>query len=52
VESQLEHRIVTGYYPRLALANGQHFASKGGHLVQFSETAGLRLVSAHNWIVP
>jgi cytochrome c553/nucleotide-binding universal stress UspA family protein len=48
----LEHRAVTGYYPRLALATGQHFASKGGHLVRFAGANGTKLVSEHNWIVP
>ena len=48
----LEHRAVTGYYPRLALATGQHFASKGGHLVHFAGPTGSKLVSEHNWIVP
>ena len=52
VQALLEHRIVTGYYPRLALANGQHFASKGGYLVHFAEDGGTRLVAEHEWQVP
>jgi hypothetical protein len=52
VELQLDHRILTGYYPRLSLATGQHFASKGGHIVHFSEASGTRLTSEHNWMVP
>ena len=51
-QTLLEHRAVTGYYPRLALATGQHFASKGGHLVRFAGANGTKLVSEHNWIVP
>ena len=51
-QSLLERRAVTGYYPRLALATGQHFASKGGHLVRFAGANGTKLVSVHNWIVP
>lgn len=51
-QTLLEHRAVTGYYPRLALATGQHFASKGGHLVRFAGANGPKLVSEHNWIVP
>jgi hypothetical protein len=51
-QTLLEHRAVTGYYPRLALATGQHFASKGGHLVRFAGASGSKLVSEHNWIVP
>jgi len=52
MELTLEHRIITGYYPRLALASRQHFASKGGHLVQFTDPVGSRVVSDHKWIVP
>ncbi len=51
-QTLLEHRAVTGYYPRLALATGQHFASKGGHLVRFAGASGSKLLSEHNWIVP
>jgi hypothetical protein len=52
LETMLEHRIVTGYYPRLALATGERFASKGGYVVRFAEPAGYKLVSEQNWIVP
>ncbi len=51
-ESMLEHRVITGYYPRLTLAPGQRFASKGGYLVHFTEPAGLRIVADGDWIVP
>ena len=43
LQSMVEHRIVTGYYPRLTLAENQHFASKGGYLVQFSCPGGQAL---------
>ncbi len=52
MQSILEHRIVTGYYPRLALANGQPYASKGGYLVHFADPTGTRLVAEHEWQVP
>jgi hypothetical protein len=52
LQSMVEHRIVTGYYPRLTLAENQHFASKGGFLVQFAGTEGKRLVAEHDWTVP
>jgi hypothetical protein len=52
LQSMVEHRIVTGYYPRLTLAENQHFASKGGYLVQFAAPEGKRLVAMHEWTVP
>lgn len=52
LQGMVEHRIVTGYYPRLTLAENQHFASKGGYLVQFAEPSGSRLVADGAWTVP
>jgi hypothetical protein len=52
IEEMLEHRIVTGYYPRLALAPGQRFASKGGYLVRFAEPSGHKVVALGDWITP
>jgi hypothetical protein len=52
LQSMVEHRIVTGYYPRLTLAENQHFASKGGYLVKFTAPEGKRLVAEHEWTVP
>jgi hypothetical protein len=52
LQAMLEHRVVTGYYPRLALATGERFASKGGYLVRFADPAGTRLVPAQAWTVP
>jgi hypothetical protein len=52
MEEMLEHRAVTGYYPRLALAPGQRFASKGGYLVRFAEPTGSRVVAEGDWVVP
>jgi hypothetical protein len=52
IEDMLEHRLVTGYYPRLTLAPGQRFASKGGYLVRFPDTEGTRIVADGGWIVP
>jgi hypothetical protein len=52
VEGMLEHRVITGYYPRLALAPGQRFASKGGYLVRFVGTAGTRVAPEGDWTVP
>jgi hypothetical protein len=52
MEEALEHRIVTGYYPRLTLAQNQRFASKGGYIVKFAEPAGGRLTPVGQWTVP
>jgi hypothetical protein len=52
VEVMLSHRVITGYYPRFGLAANQRFASKGGYMVHFAESDGLRLAADGNWIVP
>ena len=52
MEGQLEHRIVTGYYPRLALATSQRFASKGGYVVRWAEPTGTRIVPEGEWSNP
>ena len=52
IEEMLEHRIITGYYPRLALAPGQRFASKGGYIVHFANDTGTRLIADSDWTVP
>ena len=52
IEMALDHRALTGYYPRLALAPGQRFASKGGYLVRFADAHGELITPASDWIVP
>ena len=52
IEDMLAHRILTGFYPRLTLAPGQRFASKGGYLVRFADTKGTKLVAETDWVVP
>ena len=52
VEHILETRLITGYYPHLALTPGQRFASKGGYLMRFAEPTGARLVADGAWLVP
>jgi hypothetical protein len=52
IEDMLERRILTGYYPRLTLASGQRFASKGGYIVRFAEPEGMRLAADGDWVVP
>ena len=52
IEEMLEHRVITGYYPRLALAPRQRLASKGGYIVHFADPAGTRIVAEGDWIAP
>jgi hypothetical protein len=52
VEDLVEHRVITGYYPRLTLATGQRFASKGGYIVRSGGERGTSLVAETAWVVP
>ncbi|WP_082721301.1 c-type cytochrome [Burkholderia sp. ABCPW 14] len=52
IQDMLERRILTGYYPRLTLAPGQRFASKGGYIVRYAEPDRARLVADGGWTVP
>jgi hypothetical protein len=53
MEENLAHRILTGYYPRLALASQQRFASKGGYVVHLADgRAGPGLVVDQGWLTP
>jgi hypothetical protein len=52
IEDMLSHRVLSGFYPRLGLAPGQRFASKGGYFVHFIEPAGPAIAPTSEWIVP
>ena len=52
IEMALDHRALTGYYPRLSLAPGQRFASKGGYIVRFADPQGTRITPLGDWITP
>jgi hypothetical protein len=52
VESMLSTRLASGYYPRLGLAPGQRFASKGGYLVHFTASSGTQVVAEGDWTTP
>ena len=52
LQTMMEHRIVTGYYPRLTLATHQRFASKGGYLAHFADASGSKLVADSDWLTP
>jgi hypothetical protein len=52
MEDMIEHRILTGYYPRLSLGPGQRFASKGGYIMRFPQATETHMVAVHDWLVP
>ncbi len=52
LQGMLERRLVTGYYPHLALTYRERFASKGGYIAHFSAAAGTHLIADGDWIVP
>ncbi len=52
IEGMVEHRVITGYYPRLTLSQKQRFASKGGYIVRFADANGIRVVADGEWIAP
>ncbi len=51
-ECMLSSRLFDGYYPRLELAPGQRFASKGGYIVHFADGSSEKLIPEGGWIVP
>ena len=49
-EMHLGTNLLNGYYPRLGLAPGQRFASKGGYLVRLTSPG--TVVADGEWLVP
>jgi hypothetical protein len=52
MEGMLEHQLVSGYYPALALAPNERFASKGGYIVHWANPSGTKVVPDTDWRVP
>jgi hypothetical protein len=52
LEDTVEHRLVTGYYPRLALGPHQRFASKGGFLTRYDASGRAGMVADGEWLTP
>jgi cytochrome c553 len=52
LENMLSRRLVNGYFPRLGLAPGQRFASKGSYLVRLGPGQPPTVSAASPWIIP
>jgi hypothetical protein len=52
IESMVSRRTLTGYYPRLGLAPGQRFASKGGYLISFTGADFRQPTADGDWHTP
>ena len=52
IEMMISRRVLSGHYPRFGLAPGQRFLSKGGYLVRFAESDGIKVTADGDWIVP
>ena len=48
----LDHKFMTGPYPRLTLSEGERFASKGGYILHFGGATGPQLIADQDWTVP
>jgi hypothetical protein len=52
LEMMTGSQLSTGYFPRLSLAAGQRFASKGGYIVKFDGHDHSRLKVEGDWLAP
>jgi Cytochrome c len=52
IENMVSLKLLDGFYPRLGLAPGQRFASKGGYIVRLPPVAGGPVIVDSDWSVP
>ncbi|HET7756976.1 MAG TPA: c-type cytochrome [Steroidobacteraceae bacterium] len=52
IENMVSLKLLDGYYPRLGLAPGQRFASKGGYIIRLSPQPGGPVMPVSDWVVP
>jgi hypothetical protein len=52
IENMVSLKLIDGFYPRLGLAPGQRFASKGGYVARLPAVPGGQLVADGDWFVP
>jgi hypothetical protein len=52
IENMVSLKLIDGFYPRLGLAPGQRFASKGGYVVRLPAVPGGQPVADGGWLVP
>jgi hypothetical protein len=52
IENMVSLKLLDGFYPRLGLAPGQRFASKGGYIVRLAATPGGPVTADTDWLVP
>jgi hypothetical protein len=52
IEHMVDRMLTSSVYPRLSLASGQRYASRGAYLVRVGGDAGFKLVPVSEWIVP
>ena len=52
IENMVSLKLLDGFYPRLGLAPGQRFASKGGYIVRLAPAPGGPITADTDWLVP
>lgn len=52
LEFMLSRRSSSGYFPRLGMAGGQRFVSKGGYIVGFTGPDATGVAAVSDWLVP